>query len=365
MKRKLFTKTNFENNYKSNPWLKKRMFILLLLLLCFLPNSGLTADMRTIKFAHSEAEGDICKNPYYMYTSVFASTLESKTGGKFKIQVFPNGQLGDLRSMAEQCARGTLEITGGQNAGLLSSFDPNFQVLEMPYSFNNSEIARLVLHGWFGRELSDNLAARSNLRILSYLPASFRNFSSSKREIRSPADMKGMKMRTMQVPIHMEMVKALGASPTPIPWEELYSALQTGVVDGQENAPYVVLMGKIQEVQKFYTIDRHTANIALILINDKFYKGLSPEDRQAFDYAAREAQFAFLGLITGKENQDIREIEKAGVKIYYPTPAEYIQFRNATREPVLKVLREKVDKKWIDRFFKAVEEAEKQTGLTK
>ena len=340
--------------------------VLTLVTLAIAPESGAQAKPApsiTIKFSHSEAEGDICKNPYSVYTGVFKSILESETAGRIKVQIFPNSQLGDLRSAAEQCSRGTLEIAGGQNAGLISTFDPNFQILEMPYAFRNSEVVRLFLNGPFGKELSDELAAKNGLRILSYLPASFRNFTNSKREIHTPADMKGLKMRTMQVPIHMEMVKALGMSPTPIPWEELYSALQTGVVDGQENAPYVTLMGKVQEVQKYSIIDRHTANIALIEVNEKFYKGLSPEDRRLLDYAAREAQFAFLGSVLAKENQDIKEIEKAGVKIYYPTPAEYAQFQQATREPVLKVIREKVDKKWVDRFFKNIDDVEKNLGL--
>jgi tripartite ATP-independent transporter DctP family solute receptor len=254
-------------------------------------------------------------------------------------------------------------MTGGQSAGLLSSFDPSIQVVEMPYTFQNTEIGRIVMNGWFGKELADEIAEKSGLRIISYLPSAFRNFSNSKREIRTPADMQGLKIRTMEIPLHVEMVKALGASATPISWQELYSALQTGVVDGQENAPYTVLLGKLEEVQKFYTLDNHLLNMPLILINEKFYQGLTPADRRVFDYAAREAAFALLGIVKAKEANDLATIAGAGVKIYQPTPEEYAQFQKATKEPILNIMKQKVDNKWIDKLYKAIDEAERATGL--
>jgi tripartite ATP-independent transporter DctP family solute receptor len=336
-----------------------------LLLVLYLTVNSFAADPRIIKFAHSEAEIDLIQSPYLAYTNIFKSIVESQTGGKYKVEVYPNKQLGDLRSMSEQLARGVIEISGGQNSGLLASFAPAFQVTEMPYAFQNTEIGRIVFQGQFGKELSDELAAKSNIRILSYLPSAFRSFTNSKRIVRTPADMKGLKIRTMETSIHMEMVKALGASPTPIAWAELYSALQTGVVDGQENAPYVVLLGKLQEVQKFYTLDNHLLNLALIIINDKFYKSLPPEDRRVFDYAARQAENAFLGVVAAKEALDLDEIAKAGVTIYSPTPAEFAEFEKATKEPVLKVIKEKVDPKWMTKLYDAIKQAEIQTGLSK
>ncbi len=243
---------------------------------------------------------------------------------------------------------------------MLSTFDPNVQVLEMPYTFRNTEIAREVLNGPFGHKLSDQLAKSSNIRILSYLPSAFRSFINSKHEIHSPADMKGMKIRTMEIPIHMEMVRALGATATPISWSELYSALQTGVVDGAESAPYVILLGKLQEVQKYYTLDRHTLNLALIIINDKFFKSLPPEDQRIFSYAARQAQLAMLGVVAAKETQDFKTIREAGMKIYKPKPEEFNQFKDLTREPVLKIMRKKVEEKWIADLNQAIDVAEKK-----
>ena len=321
------------------------------------------AAPKVIKFAHSENQIDLIQSPYLAYTSVFKRIVESETNHKYEIEVFPNKQLGDLRSMAEQVSRGIIEISGGQNSGLMSSFDPNMQVSELPYAFPNTEIGRIVFNGWFGKQLADEVAAKSNIRMLSYLPSAFRCFSNNVRPIHDPKDMKGLKMRTMETPIHMEMVRALGASPTPIAWSELYSALQTGVVDGEENAPYVVLLGNLQEVQKYYTLDNHLLNLALIIINEKFYQGLPEEDRRIFDYASRQAQLAFLGVVTAKESRDLKTIADAGVKIYTPNGEEFEKFRKATREPVMQLLKQKVDQEWIDKMLKAINEAEIQTGL--
>ncbi|OGR09684.1 MAG: hypothetical protein A2097_07240, partial [Desulfobacula sp. GWF2_41_7] len=234
----------------------------------------------------------------------------------------------------------------------------------IPYTFQNTEVGRIVLNGEFGNEISDFIAQKSKLRVISWLPTAFRNFSNSVRQIRTPEDMKGLKMRTMQVPIHMSMVKALGANPTPIPWEELYSALQTGVVDGQENPPYAVVMAKLYEVQKYYTLDNHLLNVAVVVINDKFFNELKPADQQIIKHAARQAELALLGVVTAKENLDLRTISKAGCSIYNPTSAEFAQFREKVQGPVLKTLEGKVDKVWTDKLFKAIEKAEKETGLT-
>jgi tripartite ATP-independent transporter DctP family solute receptor len=323
--------------------------------------AALPASAQTIvKLAHSEAEGDLLKNPYWAFTEVFGRVIENETQGRYKVQVFPNKQLGDLESLAEQTARGTIQMAAGLSAGHLSSFFPSIQVLEMPYTFPSIEVGRVVMNGKFGRELADAAAEKSGIRILAYLPSAFRSFTNNKRPIKTPEDMKGLKIRVQNIPIHVEMVKALGASATPIAWAELYNALQTGVVDGQENAPYTMLLANLQQVQKHYTLDKHLLNMPLVTINEKFYKGLSKQDRQAFDYATREASFALLGIIAAKESQDLKTIAAAGVQIYAPTPAEFQKFVAATREPILAVMRSKVDQKWINGLLTAIAEAEKQ-----
>lgn len=311
-----------------------------------------------VKIAHTEGEGDLLQNPYWTFTEVFGRALNSESNGRFSTQVFPNKQLGDLESLAEQTARGTVQMAAGLSAGHLASYFPDIQILEMPYTFPDTEIGRMVLDGPFGRELSDALAEKSGLRVLAYLPSAFRNFSNSVRPIKTPADMKGLKIRVQPIPVHLEIVKALGASATPIAWGELYNALQTGVVDGQENAPYTMLLANLQEVQKFYTLDHHLLNMPMIVINEEYYQNLPPEDQKIFRSAARQASFAMLGVIKAKESQDLRTIAEAGVEIYQPTAEEFQQFVDATREPLRKVLAENVDAKWFDKLDKAIADAQ-------
>lgn len=311
-----------------------------------------------VKLAHSEGEGDLLDNPYWAFTEVFGRALEAESNGRYTLQVFPNKQLGDLESLVDQTARGVIQISAGVSAGLLSSYFPDIQILEMPYSFPNTEVGREVMSGPFGKELSDALAEQSGLRVLSYLPSAFRNFSNSIRPIKSPADMEGLKIRVQPIPVHLEIVKALGASATPIAWGELYNALQTGVVDGQENAPYTMLLANLHEVQKYYTLDRHLLNMPMVIINEEFYQSLSAEDQAIFRSAGRQASFALLGIIKAKESQDLRTIAESGVEIYQPTADEFRQFVEATQEPLRAVLSEKVDAKWFDKLDAAVAAAQ-------
>lgn len=325
---------------------------------CFAGAQAVSAQT-VVKFAHSEGEGDLLDHPYWAYTEVFSQAVSAGTDGRYEIQVFPNKQLGDLESMMEQTSRGVVHIVGGISAGHLSSFDPNVQVLEMPYTFPSTTVGREVMNGAFGKALADSVAEKSNLRILSYLPSAFRNFSNNERPIKSAADMKGMKIRVQNIPIHVEMVEALGASATPIAWAELYNALQTGVVDGQENAPYTMLLANLHEVQKYYTLDNHLLNMPLIAMNEDFYQGLSEEDRAVFQKAADDAAFAMLGIIKAKESQDLATIRKADTEIYQPSPAEMQTFVDATRAPILEIMQQKVDPAWIDKLLAAIEEAQR------
>jgi len=314
-----------------------------------------------VKLGHTEGEGDLLQNPYWAFTEVFSRLVEGGTNGRYTVQVFPNKQLGDLESLAEQTARGLVQMSAGISAGHLASFFPSIQVLEMPYLFPSTAIGRKVMSGPFGKELSNAVAEDSGLRILAYLPSAFRSFTNNVRPIKSAEDMKGLKIRVQPIPIHLEMVEALGASPTPISWSELYNSLQTGVVDGQENAPYTMLLANLQEVQKYYTLDNHLLNMPLIVINESFYQSLSDQDRKVFDDAAQEAAFAMLGIIKAKESQDLKTISEAGVEIYTPSEEEFQTFVEASREPLKAALKDKIDPVWLEKLIAAIEAAKGST----
>ncbi|WP_417209533.1 TRAP transporter substrate-binding protein DctP [Antarctobacter sp.] len=320
--------------------------------------SPMTAGAETVlKLAHSEGEGSLIDNPYWAFTQVLGSALVNGTNGDFRLQVFPNKQLGDNDSVTEQVARGVIQMGAAMSIGQLASFYPSVQILDMPYAFESTDEARRVLDGPFGQDLADAVAAEAGVRILAYLPSAFRNFSSSKAPIHSPADMVGQKIRVQAIPIHLKIVEALGASATPIAWAELYNALQTGVVDGQENAPYVLLLANLQEVQKYYTLDKHLLNVALVVMNEDFYQSLSEQEKRVLHSSVRDAKLAFLGIVKAKESLDLEKIAKAGVEIYQPTPDEFQQFVDATQEPVRELLKEYVDPIWFEKLDAAIAEA--------
>jgi tripartite ATP-independent transporter DctP family solute receptor len=315
-----------------------------------------------IKLPHVGTEIDVVSSPYMALTETFKSIVEARTEGRFKVESYPNKQLGDMQDTMEQCARGMVWATASQNSGTLATVFPEVQALEIPYLFETTEVGLKVLNGPYGKDLNERIAQKTGLRMLAWLPSSFRNFSNNTRPIHTPADMEGLRIRCMTVPIHMTMVKSLGAAPTPISWSELYTALQTGVVDGQENAPYVVILGKLQEVQKYYSLDHHLLNIALFMMNEKIFQSLSPEDQWTMLHAGREAQLAFLGVIKATESIDLKTLAKS-MKINAVSPANFAKFKAAAQPAVIEELKKKIDPKEIDTLFQAVKAAEKELGM--
>jgi TRAP-type C4-dicarboxylate transport system substrate-binding protein len=176
--------------------------------------------------------------------------------------------------------------------------------------------------------------------------------------IKSPDEMKGMKIRVMESPIYVNMIKALGAAPTPIPWPETYTALQQKVVDGQENPVSVIMQAKFFEVQKYLTLDGHSYGVDFILINDKFFQSLPAESRMVIKRAAVIAGWAGRSIQQINSAIGVGQLKEKGMEIYRPTDQQLAQFRGATQKPVIDYLETQVSKEWISKLMKAVQEAE-------
>lgn len=195
----------------------------------------------------------------------------------------------------------------------------------------------------------------------------FRNYSNSKRPLRTAADMKGLKIRTMNIPLHMQIVKDLGASPTPIAWSELYSALQLKVVDGQENAVSTFRIPKLEEVQKYMILDGHIYSVTTYLVNEKWFKSLPIEYQNAIYQAADIAVQVRNSLCYLEERRDVEELRAMGVDIYDPPTDVKRGFQQLTQESAIKWLRsqEKIDGKWIDMLLEETAQIEKELGYKK
>jgi tripartite ATP-independent transporter DctP family solute receptor len=255
-------------------------------------------------------------NHCYSSMVAFKTSLEKLSKGRIKVELYPYGRLGDLKSNMEQILAGTLEGATPPD-GNLAAFYKNIQVFSIPYLFTNQQQGYAVLDGKIGKKLFNDMAKQSGLRMLSvYLNGGFRSFSNNRRPIKTADDMKGLKIRTMDIPIHMRMVSALGATPTPVAWTELYSALQTGVVDGQENSALTILAGSIQEVQKYYTLDNHLMGTAYIITSERWLRSLPKDLQRAVIKAGRDAQEAARTTVLQNEQTAIDFLKKSGVNVY-------------------------------------------------
>lgn len=297
--------------------------------------------------------------------NAFEDAINRLTGGKFEVQFKPNGVLGSQVETIDQVEAGVIEATTPAVPALAGYF-PNIQVLSIPYLFDNPAIAWGVLDGEFGQSLFNKMAKETGLRILAiYDNGGYRNFSNNVRPIKGIEDMKGLKIRTMESPAQMEVVEALGGSPTPVAFSELYTALQTGVVDGQENSPATVISGSLQEVQKYYTIDQHTLSLAAIVVNEDWYQGLPADIRAKVKVAGYVASVAGRGAAYSNNKIAMKFLEDSGVEIYSPTPEERNEFREVAQRPVIEWMRseEKIDNNLIDELLEAVDIATNKLGL--
>jgi tripartite ATP-independent transporter DctP family solute receptor len=285
----------------------------------------------------------------------FQSALETYSEGRVKVELYSNGRLGDNKSTLEQVLNGNLLVTTSPE-GIIPPFYKPFQVFSAPYVFKDVNTVWKVLQGPFGRKLFNDMATKSGIRVLSAANSgTFRCFANSKKLVRVPADMKGLKIRVQDSPIFMEIVKACGATPTPVAWLELYSALQTRVVDGMENAPFALILASLQEVQKFYTLNKHTVGIAMLVTSEKFFKSLPSDLRKIFLKAGQEAAIAQRNASINIDDLAVKILKKSGMNVYKPTSTE-MKLWKKTRTPALNWLRKTIGSKWVNELLKAVKE---------
>ena len=338
------------------------MFVFVSLLLAFLAYTGgvISAEAQpiTIKIAHSDPV-DPCKVQKHAQALAIKSMVESETGGRVKVEVYGAGALGGEREYLEGVNIGTIQM--GVASGPMAGFFKEAMIFDVPYLFASADIVWKVLDGPFGAKLANLLQTKTNMINLTYGETGFRNFTNSLRPIRSPADLKGMKVRVMETPIYMELIKSLGGSPTPIAWPEVYTSLKQKVVDGQENPVSTIQYAKLYEVQKYLTLDGHSYGVDWTVINKNFFGGLPADIKMIVKRAA---------IISGTINRGVKQLnEKLGtaelakhMEIYSPTPAEKELFRKQAQPAVIKWLKTQIDPGLVDEALKAVDEVVKDRG---
>lgn len=334
--------------------------VCLMLVLVMVTPAMAAEDDKVLKLAFTDAPtltvGDMTiYHPSYAAMLAFKGAFEKSTGGEYTVELYPNGVLGDAASTMEQMLTGT--ITGSTPAdGALSAFAPDIQVFTIPYLFDDPIIAYDVLDGEFGQSLFDKIANETGFRVIcSYDNGGYRNFTNSVREIRTAADMEGLNIRVQDSPVYLELVQALGASATPVAFLELYSALQTGVVDGQENSCVTTLGASLDEVQPYCTLDGHLLGLAFLVISEDWYQSLDADTQAKVDEAGREATIAARGTCRYAEALAVETMTENGVQVYTPTAEELETFKVA-QQPVIDYLKENLsDPALVDQLFASIE----------
>lgn len=268
--------------------------------------SAAGGDSYTIKFGNVISAGDTQNQAY----DVFAELVKERSDGRITVEVYPDSQLGGEREMVEATQAGDLEMTA-PSAGVLANFDDSLQVFDFPFIFEDAETAYEVLDSDIGDEMLAGIED-SGLVALGWGENGFRNLAMTDGVVKTPDEMKGQKLRTMQVPMHIAYWESIGASPTPMAFAEVFTALQQGVVDGVEN-PYELLhSAKFTEPASYLTETRHIYDPEVILIGKDFFDGLSAEDQEILQSSADDMIVELRELKVDISDKVRADIEEAG-----------------------------------------------------
>lgn len=281
-----------------------------------------------------------------------------KSRGEIEIRIFFN-TLGGSLQVTEQVKNGTLDMALTDDS-VLGSFHKPMQAFQIPYLFGSSMAAWEFANTPTVRAMVEDMRKATGMRTLAFSENGFRNLTNNVREVKTPEDMRGLKMRTMQSQVYVAFMQSMGASATPIAWPELIPALKTNVVDGQENASTTVLDGKLFEVQRFMSVNEHIYGFHLILINDNVFQRLSPDHQKIMMEAAR----LHSELANARKALDaigaVDEIRKKGVRVYVNSPSEKEQFRKQTQQAVIDFIASQAGRDTVDKVLAAADEANKR-----
>ena len=289
-----------------------------LLLLAGVLVLGLTAAANAADFVFKLGHIADPENPYAKGAEKFAQLVKEKTGGKVEVQVFPSSQLGNQRDLVEGTQFGTIDFTMTSTA-VLGNFLPQAAVFDLPFIFRDVQHAYKALDT-VGMEIAQKL---QGMKLLAYYENGVRHMTNSKRPIRKPEDMKGLKIRVPETKTVMDTMNALGASPVPMAFGEVYTALSQGIIDGQENPLSIIWASKLYEVQKYLSLTGHVYSPTVVMISDAFYKKL-PGDLQKLVVAAFEEVRPEARKIVEEQEKDlVAKLKEKGMQVNEVDPEPF------------------------------------------
>jgi len=244
-------------------------------------------------------------------TQAFCADLEKRTTGRFKCQIQAGAN--DERASVEAVQLGTLDVTN-TSTGPVSNFVPEVGIVDIPFLFRDYDHARRVLDGPIGQEILAKFPSKGIIA-LAWTENGFRHLTNSRRAVVKPDDVKGLKVRTMQNPVHIQAFQSIGVQPTPMAFSELFTSLQQGVVDGQENPIPVILSSKFSQVQKHLSLTGHVYSPSLLLMSPKLWNSLSEADKNNFKEAAKVGSAAQRKKVNDDENAGIAQLKSEGMEV--------------------------------------------------
>ena len=305
---------------------------------------------RTLRFAFQNA----LEHPQGQGAKKFGELVEAKSGGKIKVRLFPSGQLGGDLQTVSAIQGGTIDLTV-LNAGLLVGQVKEFGLFDLPFLFESGKEADAVVDGPFGQKLSETLPAK-NLVPLGFWELGFRNLTNSRRPVTKLEEIQGLKVRVVQSPLYIDLFNTLGANAVPLPFPELYTALEQKTVDGQENPVTLINTSKFYEVQKHLTLTRHTYNPQIVVFSKRVWDRLDAEEKKLIEDAAQEAKVFQRAFSREQETKALDAVKAAGMQVVELSAAEIGRIRDKV-QPVVKKFSEGVNESIVKELYGEIEKA--------
>ncbi len=282
------------------------------LILFLISGCGVRDDTKVLRLGH----GLDSSHPVHKGMERFAEQVDELSDGKMKIEIYPSEQLGSEREMIEMLQIGSLDMSK-VSAAVLGGFSPLYKVLSVPYLFRDRQHRFQVLDSSVGDSL--RLApVKYGFRAIGFYDAGFRSFYTNGKPIRKPSDLEGMKVRVMESNTAIKTVQALGGSPTPIAWGELYSALQQGVVDGAENNPPTFMLANHYQVTEYFSLDEHSAIPDVVIISEETWQKLSEEEKEIVEKAFERSEEYQKKLWKKATEEALAKVKEAGIEVIRP-----------------------------------------------
>ncbi|MFV0298130.1 MAG: TRAP transporter substrate-binding protein [Hyphomicrobiaceae bacterium] len=303
----------------------------------------------TFKLKLGVSSADSPTDPYALGAHLFAKDVKEASKGRIEVSFFPNRQIGDEKELMEGLRFGTIDMAIITNA-VVANTVPALQLNDMPFLFSSAKQAQDILDGPIGAALRKKLDKKGVVH-LGFMEGGFRNMINNVRPVAVPSDVKGVKYRTMQNPVYIDMFKALGGNPVPMAWGEVFSAVQQGALDGLEIPSAVIDSAKMYEITKYMSLTRHTYSVIHLMVSKKVFKKMPADLQKAMIEAGKKATGEQRAQAAANERKIIADLKAKGFVINeIKDPA---QFREAVL-PVYKRFKKSIGGDLLDKTLAAV-----------